>query len=118
MELDAREDDRMDAVFFALCDPSRRAIVERLGRGRASVGAATETLALGKSAISRHVRVLEEAGLIRRDVVGREHHLSLVPDGFATVADWFAHHHQFWSSSLDRLEDLVAELERDRQEPT
>lgn len=104
--------DPIDAVFFALSDPSRRAIVEHLGMGEASIGEATADLTLGKPAISRHVKVLEEAGLVSRRVVGREHRLSLVPDGFATAVEWFAHHHQFWTSSLDRLGDLVAELEQ------
>lgn len=108
----------IDAVFAALADPSRRAIVEHLAGGEASVGAATATLPIGKATVSRHVKVLEEAGLVRRRVVGREHLLSVVPDGFATVTEWFAHHHQFWTTSLDRLGDLVAELENERQEGT
>lgn len=103
----------IDAVFFALSDPSRRAIVEHLAHGEASIGTATASLDIGKSTISRHVGVLEDAGLVRRRVVGRTHLLSVVPDGFATVADWFAHHRQFWTSSLDRLEALVAELDTD-----
>ena len=101
----------MDDVFFALSDPSRRRIIERLSHGAAPVGAATDGLELGKSTISRHVKVLEEAGLVRREVQGREHWLSLVPDGFATATEWFATHHQLWTASLDRLERLVAELE-------
>lgn len=101
----------VDDVFFALADGSRRTIVERLTHGPATVGAATTDLDLGKSSVSRHVKVLEHAGLVARDVQGREHWLSLVPDGFATATEWLAHHHQFWTASLDRLETLVAELE-------
>lgn len=100
-------------VFFAIADDSRRAIIERLTRGPATIGRATDDLDLGKSSISRHVRVLEDAGLVDRNVRGREHWLSLVPDGFATATAWFAHHHQLWTASLDRLEQLVAELEQE-----
>lgn len=103
----------LDEVLFALADNSRRAIVERLTQGPATVGAATATLELGKSSLSRHVSVLEQAGLVTREVHGREHWLTLVPDGMATATEWFAQHHQFWTASLDRLEGLVAELEQE-----
>lgn len=102
----------LDDVFFALSDPARRTIVERLSHGEATVADASADLDLAKSSISKHVKVLETSGLVQRRVAGREHWLSLVPDGFATATEWFTHHEQFWTSSLDRLTELVAELER------
>lgn len=104
----------LDDVFFALSDPSRRRMVERLTAGAATVGSASADLGLAKASVSKHVKVLEEAGLVSRRVVGREHWLSLVPDGFATATEWFTHHHQFWTGSLDRLDALVAELDKEQ----
>lgn len=105
----------LDDVFFALSDPARRTIVETLMQGEATVGASAAGLDLAPPSVSKHVKVLERAGLVRRRVVGREHWLSLAPDGFATAAEWFTHHEQFWTGSLDRLSALVAELEQEQR---
>jgi DNA-binding transcriptional ArsR family regulator len=102
----------LDDVFFALSDRARRSIVETLAGGEATVGAAADGLDLAPPSVSKHVKVLERAGLVQRRVVGRQHWLSLAPDGFATAAAWFAHHEQFWAGSLDRLAALVTELEQ------
>ncbi|HEX2293228.1 MAG TPA: metalloregulator ArsR/SmtB family transcription factor, partial [Gaiellaceae bacterium] len=68
---------QLDRSFLALSHPARRAIVEKLAQGPATVGAASAGLGLSKPAVSKHVRVLEDAGLVRRDVNGREHRLRL-----------------------------------------
>lgn len=101
----------LDAVFAALADPARRAIVERLTGGEATVGAVAAPLDMALPSVSKHIKILERAGLVTRRVDGRRHWLRLAPGGFRNAADWFAHHHQFWSESIDRLDALVAELE-------
>jgi len=105
---------QLDAVFFAMSDPTRRAILERLAAGEATVGTVAEPHAMAMPSISKHVKVLERAGLITRRVDGREHWLRLAPEGFATPAAWFTHYQQFWSGSVDRLEELLNELETEK----
>jgi DNA-binding transcriptional ArsR family regulator len=78
----------LDAVFGALADPTRRAILARLRKGPATVSALAEPFAMSLNGVSKHVRVLERAGLVRRTVRGREHHLALVPAPLATAAAW------------------------------
>ncbi len=107
-------DDRPVKVFAALADPTRLAIVEQLARGEATVGAVAAPHDMALPSISKHLKVLESAGLITRRVVGREHWLRLVPDGFRTAAEWFAHYQQFWSQSIDRLEQLLVDLESEK----
>ena len=104
----------LDAVFSALADPTRRAIVERLAAGEATVGTVAAPHDMAMPSISKHVKVLENAGLIARRVVGREHWLRLVPEGFRSPTEWFAHYEQFWAASADRLESLLAELEAEK----
>ncbi len=101
----------LDRVFAALADPARRAIVDRLAGGEATVGAVAAPLAMALPSVSKHVKVLERAGLVTRRVDGRQHWLRLSPEGFRSTADWLAHHEQFWSESVDRLAELVAGLD-------
>lgn len=103
----------LDTVFAALADPTRRAIVERLAQGRATVGTVAAPHDMAPPSISKHLKVLESAGLITRQVEGRQHWLRLVPDGFRDAAEWFTHYQQFWTESLDRLAGLMAELEQE-----
>ena len=107
----------LDVVFAALADANRRAIVEQLTGGEATVGAVAAPLDMTLPSVSKHIKVLQRAGLVTRRVDGRRHWLRLAPEGFRGAADWFAHHHQFWSDSIDRLEALVAELETDTKGP-
>jgi DNA-binding transcriptional ArsR family regulator len=106
----ANQSERRDAVFAALADPTRRAIVETLTRGEATVGTLAAPHEMALPSISKHIKVLERAGLVTRRVDGRQHWLRLVPDGFRSAAEWFTHYQQFWTQSIDRLEKLVAEL--------
>jgi DNA-binding transcriptional ArsR family regulator len=99
----------LDAVFAALSDPTRRRIVERLARGSLTVGEIAADFPISQPAISRHVRVLEDAGLLERDVVGRIHHCSLTPDAIERAAAWIRKQTTFWTGVLDRLGDVVNE---------
>lgn len=100
----------LDAVFFALADPTRRAILERLAQGEATVGTVAAPHDMAMPSISKHVKVLERAGLVRRRVTGREHWLSIAPEGFRSPTEWFTHYQQFWAGSVERLERLLSEL--------
>lgn len=99
----------LDAVFSALSDPTRRNIIERLARGPLTVGQIAANFSISQPAISKHVRILEESGLLRRQVEGRVHHCHLSPDAIEAAAGWIETQRQFWNGALDRLETLLAQ---------
>lgn len=94
-----------DAVFRALADPTRRAILDRLRRREHGVGALCEPFALTQPAISQHLRVLSDAGLVRSRRQGRERIYSLSPRPLRQAFDWLAHFESFWTDRLDALGD-------------
>jgi DNA-binding transcriptional ArsR family regulator len=104
----------LDGAFLALADPSRRSIVARLAvSGELSVGDASADLDLSPAGISKHVKVLEEAGLVRRRVNGRRHLLSLESDRLLLAQDWIDRYRMTWTQSLSRLADLAAQIEEE-----
>lgn len=111
MSMPTRTDEKLDAVFSALADPSRRSILLRLAEGEATVGQVAAPLKMAPPSVSKHLKVLETAGLIGRRVEGRTHHLSLKPGALRTASDWLAHYRRFWEEGADRLSNLAAELE-------
>jgi len=100
---------KLDAVFSALGDPTRRQIVERLARGPLSAGEIASGFPISQPAISRHLRVLEESGLLKRHVLGRVHHCTLSPAVMKAASGWLDKQRSFWTTALDRLDDLLAE---------
>jgi DNA-binding transcriptional ArsR family regulator len=100
---------RLDRSFRALAHPVRRAIVRRLALGPATVGEATRGLSVSKPAITKHLRVLEDAGAIRREVQGRHHRLRLEPRPLAEAARWIERHRVLWEAKLDTVEAYLAE---------
>lgn len=104
------DENRLDATFGALADPTRRAIVARLAHGDASVGELCEPFAMTQPAISKHLKVLERAGLIsrRRDAQRRPCRLQARP--LAEATEWLAEYRRFWEGSFERLDDVLAEL--------
>lgn len=94
---------RLDRSFDALSHPARRAIVARLAQGPANVGDASRTLGLSKPAISKHLKVLEGAGLVERTVVGRTHWLGLVPQPMGDAERWLSRHRELWESKFDAV---------------
>jgi DNA-binding transcriptional ArsR family regulator len=98
----------LDAVFGALADPTRRAIVERLMEGDATVSELAEPFDVSLPAISRHLRVLEQAGLLARRKDGRLRHCRLVEGPLREAVDWIVHYGAFWEQRLDSLEALLA----------
>lgn len=99
----------LDDTMLALADPTRRAILQRLGAGDARVTDVAAPFAMSLNAVSKHIRVLERAALVRRRRAGREHVLSLNPAGLDEAAAWIAQQRQFWNDRLDALERALAE---------
>jgi DNA-binding transcriptional ArsR family regulator len=110
-------DDRLSAVFAALADPTRRAILRRLRDGQASVGALAEPFDISLPAISRHLKVLEQAGLIvrGREAQWRPCRLDAAP--IREVAAWAEDYRRFWEERFARLDDLLVELQAGQPDP-
>jgi DNA-binding transcriptional ArsR family regulator len=100
--------------FRAVAHPIRRGIVERLAHGPATVGVATRGFGVSKPAISKHLKILEEAGVVGRTVAGRTHQLNLKPEALADAADWFARQRAVWERMFDAVDDLLREPKEDR----
>lgn len=96
-----------DQVFDALANGARREIVARLSRGRATTPDLGRDFEITKQALSRHLRVLEDAGLIERRLRGRVHELNLVPDQLEGMSRWVTTIRDNWSWNLDRLESVL-----------
>ena len=94
----------LDAVFAALSDPTRRAMLERLTDGEATISELAEPFKMSLPAILKHIKVLENAGLIAREKVGRENFIKLMPDTLHTAADYFLQYAAFWEGQFDALE--------------
>jgi DNA-binding transcriptional ArsR family regulator len=99
----------LDRAFAACSHPIRRGIVERLAGSELTVGEATRDFAVSKPAISRHLRVLEEAGAIVRVVDGRTHRLRLSESPFEDASDWLDQLHAMWQRKFDLVEEFLAE---------
>ena len=99
----------LDAVFAALSDPTRREILARLAEGDASVTQLAEPFDMSLPAISRHVKVLEHAGLLTRERRGRVHRIRLDPDPMLDALEWMARYGRFWEERLDSLEGFLRE---------
>ena len=109
MTTDPHGQEQLDRLFFALSDRTRRGILARLAEGTTTVGELSRPYAISAPAISRHMRILERAGLIQRTKSGREHHCTLSTKGLKTAEDWLKFHRDFWETRLDALEDMLNE---------
>jgi len=101
----------MDAVFQALAHDARRDMLRRLDRGELTVGELAEPLAMSLAAASKHVKVLEQAGLVHRTVDGRRHVCRLEPGPLASATSWLRFHERHWNERLDALEALIGTSE-------
>ena len=106
MELRA---DRLTAVFAALADPTRRAILARLALGESSVSELSKPFDISAPAISKHLKVLEETGVVTRVIEGRTHRLSLEPDVLSEAADWMDHQRALWGRLFDVVDEYLKE---------
>ncbi len=103
--------DDLSRTFAALADPTRRAILARLASGEVSVTELAEPFDMSLPAISKHLKVLERAGLIRRGREAQWRPCRLAAQPLKGAADWLEHYRAFWEESLDRLEDYLKELQ-------
>lgn len=99
----------LDSIFHALADPTRRAMLRRLAGGERPIGELAQPFAMSFAAASKHVKVLESAGLVRRRVQGRLHFCRMEPAPLAEAADWLRFYERFWTERLDVLEALLGE---------
>ena len=106
---------RLDRTFNALADPTRRAILMRLAQGDATVGELAAPFEISLPAISRHLKVLEEAALISNERIGKHRHCRLKPEALASAQQWLDFHRRFWSGSFDRLASHLKTTPRTRK---
>jgi DNA-binding transcriptional ArsR family regulator len=107
------DDTRLDAVFHALADPTRRSLVARLAEGTATITELAEPFRMSLPAVSKHIGVLERAQLVRRRVHGRVHHCSLEPEALRYVDGFISRYRPFWEGTLD---SLARYIEREHDE--
>jgi DNA-binding transcriptional ArsR family regulator len=109
IRLDSSE--RLDAVFFALSDPTRRAVLARLSKGEASVGELDAPFDLSQPAISKHLKVLERAGLVSVGQDGQRRPRRFEPEPLAAASEWIARYREIWEANFRRLDALLDELQ-------
>jgi DNA-binding transcriptional ArsR family regulator len=105
----------LDGVFQALADPTRRSMLRRLATGESSIGGLAEPFRMSFAAASKHVRVLERAGLVRRRVEGRSHICRIEPAPLAAAEEWIRFYERFWSQQLDTLDKVLIAEARTRR---
>jgi DNA-binding transcriptional ArsR family regulator len=110
----AEED--VSAMFAALADPTRRSIIGTLARGEATVGELAEPFAMTQQAISKHLKVLERAGLISRSRTAQSRPCRLEAERLDVAVEWIAHHRRMWSERYDRLDAHLEDLRRPEAE--
>lgn len=108
--------ERLDATFAALADSTRRAILERLAAGEATVSELAAPFSISAPAITKHLKVLESAGLITRSREGQWRPCQLAAEPLHEAADWVGQYRKFWEQNLDNLEDYLRKLQL-KQEP-
>lgn len=109
-------DDPVSRVFSALADPTRRAILERLGQGELTVNEVAEPFEMTLQAVSKHLKVLEQAGLVSRGRHAQWRPVRLEPAGLDLVATWIADHRTMRLAQLDRMADVLAALRQPEKE--
>jgi DNA-binding transcriptional ArsR family regulator len=116
LSIPARSGRSLNRVYGAIADPTRRAILGMLTEGEVTVGTLAERFPISFNGVSKHVKVLEHAGLVRRRVSGREHWLRLHPAPLRQASRWLEHYREFWDTRLDALEEfLVGSEDRPRR---
>ena len=98
---------QLDDIFAALADSTRRGMLERLSRGPASISTLAQGYKMSQPAISKHMRVLEKANLIRREKRGREFHISVNTQTVEQARDWIAYYTRFWKQQFDAVEQYL-----------
>lgn len=104
------QDDPLSRTFLALADPTRRAILAQIAEGALTVNSLVAANHLSQPGISKHLKVLEEAGLIRRERVAKTRPVHLDPAGLQLAATWIDHYRQHWQGAFDRIDALITRL--------
>jgi DNA-binding transcriptional ArsR family regulator len=107
--------DRLSSIFSALADPTRRAILARLATGEASVGELSQPFSMSQPAISKHLKVLERAGLIAKSREAQWRLCRLQGAPLRDVADWMEPYRRFWDESFRRLDDHLQQMKEERE---
>lgn len=97
----------LDGIFVAMADTTRRAILARLTEGDARVTELADEFPISLNSTSKHIKMLERAGLVRRTVIGRDHFLSLNVEPMAEAAEWMEHYRRFWEDKLASLDHFI-----------
>lgn len=105
--------DKLDTAFAALSDPTRRAMIDRLTRGPASIHDLTEPFALSQQMISKHIAYLVRARIVVKTKRGRESICTLRPEAIKTVSDWAMNYRQFWEESFDKLDAVLTQIKKE-----
>lgn len=105
--MQAHTETKLDRTLFAMADPTRRAIVRQLCAGEARVTEVARPHHMSLNAVSKHIRILERAGLVRRRRVGRDHFLTFDPEPLSEAREWIDRMRSFWNARLDALESLL-----------
>ncbi len=113
----AVDERRLNAVFAALADPTRRAIVDRLSSGEATVGELAQPFAMSFQAVSKHLGVLERAGLVDRSRRAQQRPCRLRPEALAYASGWLGDYRELWATSFDRLEQHLTIQEPGQKGP-
>lgn len=108
---------QLDSVFHALGDATRRQMLRDLAEGERTVGQLAEPFSMSLAAASKHIKALENAGLIRREVRGRTHLCRLEPGPLESAHEWLNYYERFWNIRLDRLEQLLLEEDAKKSPP-
>ncbi len=106
----------LDAIFAALADPTRRAILSRLVDGQASVNEIAAPFEMSQPAVSRHLKVLERAGLIERDIDEQRRPARLKAQKMAAAVDWLTQFEAFWGTSFDQLDDVLIHMKHNKEQ--
>ncbi|MBV7331458.1 metalloregulator ArsR/SmtB family transcription factor [Chloroflexi bacterium TSY] len=97
----------LDHTFQALANPTRRQILTHLTTGQSTVLEIAEQFEMSLNGVSKHLKILEQAGLIHRDIQGRTHYCSLKPEGLEQASEWIEYHRRFWENRIDALEQFL-----------
>ena len=112
--LSLKEIDPLDQVFKALADKTRREIVHRLARSEQTINEISDGFSKTLAAVSKHIKILEAAKIVKRRIEGRIHYISLVPERLTGALDWISIYTNFWQVRLDQLETII--VQNDNQE--
>ena len=105
---------QLNLIFSALSDPTRRAMLLKLADTEQSIASLSSPFDISKSAVTKHIKVLEKAGLLKRTIDGRVHHCQLTVEPLHAASDWMAFYQQFWHNKLDALDSYLTTNPKDK----